>query len=64
MKQDIKNIGEIVSYLFSPEDSRDSMCHSVPDVKLERLPRYAAPLKTALWVCMAFGLAIILSRLQ
>lgn len=64
MRQEIKNIMGIVSYLFSPEDSRDSVLHSVSNAKLDHLPRYAEPLKSVLWVLLAIGLAIMLSQLQ
>ncbi|MCP4404482.1 MAG: hypothetical protein GY801_45165 [bacterium] len=64
MSQAIRKFFGIASYLFSPEDSQDSIFHRGPNVKLEQLPRYAEQLKTVLWVLLAFGLAVLLSQLQ
>ena len=51
-------------YLFSPEDSRDSISTAVKLEEFRRLPRHAGQIKTALWLLLAFALAALLSQLQ
>ena len=57
----MRKIGQIVRYLFSPEDSRDTVYHEGRD---RAVSDHLAQLKTGMWIVIAMSVAMFIAQLQ
>lgn len=57
----LRKIGMVVRYLFSPEDSRDTVYH---EDRNRAISAHLAQLKTGLWVLLAISTALLIAQLQ
>ncbi len=57
----MRKIGQVVRYLFSPEDSRDTVYREAQN---RAVSAHFAQLKTGLWILIAISTAALIAQLQ
>lgn len=57
----MRKVGQIVRYLFSPEDSRDTVYH---EGRNRAISAHLTQVKTGMWIVIAMSAAMLIAQLQ
>ena len=57
----MRKMGQVVRYLFSPEDSRDTAYHEDQN---RAVSIHLTQLKTGLWILIALSMSVLIAQLQ